>query len=183
MHGITLHIEKALAISGEMAWQELYWLAEQAARSAYIIEIGSWQGRSTRVLGDHTPGQVVSIDSFQGIPAQPELQGDKLYATCRKNLQDLIDIGRVTLLRGSSEHHLPLLATRTQADFIFIDGDHTFENVMRDMKLSWPLLRKGGLFSGHDYGKHWPGVIQAVTEFTKGARLFRTKRTIWSVIK
>jgi predicted O-methyltransferase YrrM len=36
-------------------------------------------------------------------------------------------------------------------DFIYIDGDHTYEGCKKDVELWWPKLRVGGLFSGHDY--------------------------------
>jgi hypothetical protein len=36
-------------------------------------------------------------------------------------------------------------------DFIFIDGDHTYEGVMNDLTLWWPKLKVGGIMSGHDY--------------------------------
>lgn len=36
-------------------------------------------------------------------------------------------------------------------DFIFIDGLHTYDQVKKDMENFYPKLKKGGLFSGHDY--------------------------------
>lgn len=51
-------------------------------------------------------------------------------------------------------------------DFVFIDASHTYEDVARDMAAWFPLLRAGGLFSGHDYGHHRQhGVKRAVDEF------------------
>jgi hypothetical protein len=32
---------------------------------------------------------------------------------------------------------------------------------------SWPKLKPGGVFSGHDYSEKFPGVIKAVKEFEK----------------
>lgn len=37
-----------------------------------------------------------------------------------------------------------------QLDFIFHDGDHTYEGAKRDYELYYPLLRPGGLFAIHD---------------------------------
>lgn len=50
-------------------------------------------------------------------------------------------------------------------DFIFIDGLHTYEQVLIDCKNYYPKLKTGGLFSGHDYNTI-QGVKQAVDEFT-----------------
>jgi predicted O-methyltransferase YrrM len=35
-------------------------------------------------------------------------------------------------------------------DFLFIDGDHTYEGVKRDWEMYSPLVRKGGLVAFHD---------------------------------
>jgi Methyltransferase domain len=50
-------------------------------------------------------------------------------------------------------------------DFVFIDADHSYSAVSRDIDAWLPKVRKSGIMSGHDY-KEWRdfGVIQAVTE-------------------
>lgn len=37
-------------------------------------------------------------------------------------------------------------------DFVFIDGDHTYEAVCDDLRAWTPKLKPGGLLCGHDYG-------------------------------
>lgn len=50
-------------------------------------------------------------------------------------------------------------------DFIYIDGDHTYNGVMCDL-LSWyPKIRNGGIISGHDWGWQTTGVQSAVTDW------------------
>jgi hypothetical protein len=48
-------------------------------------------------------------------------------------------------------------------DFVFIDGRHTFGDVVSDIELWGKLVHKGGIIAGHDY-KHpsYPGVTRAV---------------------
>jgi predicted O-methyltransferase YrrM len=49
-------------------------------------------------------------------------------------------------------------------DFVFIDADHNYESVKKDI-LSWlPKMREGGIMSGHDYHNNTCGVKQAVDE-------------------
>jgi hypothetical protein len=36
-------------------------------------------------------------------------------------------------------------------DFIFIDGDHSYEGAKWDMENYYDFIRPGGIFSGHDY--------------------------------
>jgi hypothetical protein len=47
-------------------------------------------------------------------------------------------------------------------DFIFIDADHGYESVKKDITAWVPKLKPGGLVSGHDI--NWPGVLKAVSE-------------------
>jgi predicted O-methyltransferase YrrM len=39
---------------------------------------------------------------------------------------------------------------RKRLDFLFIDGDHTYEGVKQDFEMYTPLVRKGGLVAMHD---------------------------------
>ena len=55
-----------------------------------------------------------------------------------------------------------------ELDFVFIDGDHSFAGVMRDLVAWWPKVRPGGLISGHDIDNDaFPGfaVRQAIEAF------------------
>ena len=47
-------------------------------------------------------------------------------------------------------------------DFVFIDADHTYEGVKRDIELWEPKVHQNGLIIGHDL--NWGGVARAVGE-------------------
>lgn len=78
-------------------------------------------------------------------------------------------------------------------DFIYIDANHNYENVMLDMILWLPKLKKGGMLAGHDYKKfkgqnHIYGVVPAVNDYAKflGKELIiwrGDKSPSWSFIK
>jgi len=48
-------------------------------------------------------------------------------------------------------------------DGVFIDGDHSYKQVVRDIAAWEPKVRPGGILSGHDFGNH-PDVARAVLE-------------------
>lgn len=48
-------------------------------------------------------------------------------------------------------------------DFVYMDGNHTYEFVKNDLKNWYPLIKKGGVLAGHD--AHFKDVIGAVMEF------------------
>jgi cephalosporin hydroxylase len=62
---------------------------------------------------------------------------------------------QVTMIHGSS-HDYELLAKvkellgETQLDFLFIDGDHTYEGVKQDYEMYKGLVKEGGWIGFHD---------------------------------
>ena len=60
-------------------------------------------------------------------------------------------------------------------DFVYIDGNHEYEYVKNDLSNYYPVVKKGGILAGHDYTKSWPGVVEAVNEFTHERGLEVTK--------
>lgn len=77
-----------------------------------------------------------------------------------------------------------------QLDFVFIDGNHSYDSVVEDLNLWWPKVKSGGLFSGHDYensiddGKYCQ-VKKAVDEFVdmNGLSVYTTECSSWWIIK
>ena len=47
-------------------------------------------------------------------------------------------------------------------DFVFIDGDHSYESVKNDINCWTPIVQEDGLIMGHDY--NWGDVARAVGE-------------------
>ncbi len=55
-----------------------------------------------------------------------------------------------------------------ELEFVFIDGNHSYETVKADIEAWWPKIRNGGLLIGHDYDpKRFPGVCRAVDAFAE----------------
>jgi predicted O-methyltransferase YrrM len=50
-------------------------------------------------------------------------------------------------------------------DFVYIDGDHSYEAVKKDIELYYPKVIKGGVIGGHDFCGSCPGVCRAVIKF------------------
>jgi predicted O-methyltransferase YrrM len=74
--------------------------------------------------------------------------------------------GRYEILRMKSEEAAERFADST-LDFVFIDGDHSYEGCSLDILLWFPKVRRGGLLCGHDYRDDMGfGVIRAVDEFS-----------------
>jgi predicted O-methyltransferase YrrM len=60
-------------------------------------------------------------------------------------------------------------------DFLYIDGDHSYDAVVRDVRNFVPFVREGGVVAFHDYKPGKDGVRRAVDELVAPhhARLFQ----------
>lgn len=57
---------------------------------------------------------------------------------------------------------------KEKLDFLYIDGNHYSPFVDNDIKNYYPLVRKGGIISGHDYNNSdWKDVVNAVNRFAR----------------
>lgn len=170
MQGVAsqVNIERALTIGGWMSERELIWLATQASKYNRIVEFGSFHGRSTRALADNSPddAHIWAVDPWSG--EYRTENGDVMEQVdtyvmpyfCM-NLMDHIRTGKVTPFRTwSYRFSLPHLV-----DMVFIDGDHRYQTVIKDINKAIELLENNGLICGHDWDHPtWPGVRKAVTE-------------------
>lgn len=181
---MALDLTRARAIHGWMSDGELKWLARAARRSQVVVEAGSYQGRSTRAMADHCPGIVYAVDPWEKMT--------RTFATFQDNLADHIASGRVVPLRATLEAAIPALeklgvakrrlfgrTPRGVVDLVFLDDDHAYETVRRNIDLAVRLAKPGGVICGHDYGRaSWPGVKLAVDEVFPAVNLLES---IWWV--
>lgn len=68
-------------------------------------------------------------------------------------------------------------------DFIFIDGDHRYESVLRDLNNYYSKIKIGGIFAGHDYGNR--EVNAALRDFLKEDydKIHSLENDVWYVEK
>ena len=102
------------------------------------LAFDDWNGHVDQVINDRT--RSIAIQNMVEF-------GDRFYHFFKK----------------SSEWTDPVYITPQVVDFVFIDGDHSLAGAKADMKLFYPMVRPGGLFSGHDY--NLPEVRKALEEF------------------
>jgi len=162
---MDVDLTKALQIpvQSSMFEHDLQRLAELSVGCKRIIELGSYHGRSTRAMLDSSTAHIWCIDSWNLPPVKPGGRevGDKDVQMFLDNIRDKRH--RVTILRMLTSDAVGLLPPDS-FDLVFIDADHSYEAVKFDILHYAPLLRDGGVMSGHDYGKGREGTIRAVDE-------------------
>ena len=173
-----LILDKAIAIPGWMSLRELTWLANVARECQVIVEFGSYLGRSTRALADNCPGIVYAVDPWNGAYYLEEgnvLDTVNTYVMPQfiMNLEPHVSKGKVIPVRNFSYNlKLPI-----KVDMVFIDGDHRYETVVKDINKALDLLKPGGIIAGHDYAfSTWPGVKKAVDHLLDNVTV---EDTIW----
>ncbi|ORA33347.1 hypothetical protein BST20_22530 [Mycobacterium branderi] len=122
-----------------------------------ILEIGSWEGRSSLFLLTYfTQGHLTAVDTWAGIDyylynATPDARD--LEARFDGNLAPCA--ARLTKRKGSSLHVLPqLLDEQQEFDLIYVDGSHFADDVLMDGITAWRLLKQGGIMIFDDF--LWP---------------------------
>jgi GT2 family glycosyltransferase len=174
----VIDISKARTIEGFMLDQELEWLARAAQKANVFVELGSWKGRSSNAIAQHLPhnGTLYCIDTWGGSPTESvltneasKMQGDKAFYDFIKNNHVYIISGRIVPLRMKGEHAFNLLREiGIKADVVFIDAEHTYEAVRRDIINGYSIVKDGGVLCGHDYAPDWETVRNAVDDNVSG---------------
>ena len=119
-----------------------------------MVEIGSYQGESTTLFAHiFKPNELYSVDPF--VNGYDDCDGSSTgdftnvihnfnerikHFPCIKHIRDF-SYGAVTQFEDDS------------LDFVYVDGDHTYDGVIRDIKLYLPKIKSGGFIAGHDLGK------------------------------
>lgn len=144
-----------------------------------MIEIGSFMGESTMMFASTCYfDKIYSIDPYDG-----DDMGIKDLGLNNWNfIQEQFKINTryfdyIEQINDYSQNVYNQFKDNS-IDFIYIDADHTYESVKRDIELFIPKLKNGGIIGGHDYSNSWPGVKQAVTE-TIGKPTWYFKDTSW----
>lgn len=148
-----------------------------------ILEIGSWAGGSAitfakAMQNTSKEGSVFCID--QWFPyfdlvthtnatyklMEHALSRNKIFNLFLHNVLTSGFQKTIHPLRGASDEILPLLA-HEQYDMVFIDGLHSYSQVLRDINTSMHLVRDGGLLCGDDLDLQTDDIDMKYTESVK----------------
>lgn len=141
------------------------------------VEIGVFRGDSSKLLLSRCRFMFL-IDPCIPYEGNPD---STVYAVEQDVRRNLNGRNNYHFIRGMSHEVEDQIS---EVDFVFIDGNHTYEYVRKDIELYWPKVRSGGFISGHDFGEGFPGVVQAVTEFSARTNLpFSIHQDCWIIHK
>jgi predicted O-methyltransferase YrrM len=131
-------------------------------------EIGVAQGTYSKILCSAIPGlELFCVDAYTAYERTSQRICDERYAKAK---QSLLGHNVHFVVKPSLEASYDF--EDGSLDFVYIDGDHTFDGAMTDL-IQWSKkVRSGGIVSGHDYYSFYKaGVIPAVDVYTRAHQI------------
>lgn len=174
-----IRILEPISKSGNISPLELIVLIKliEKRKPLRLFEIGTFDGRTALNMAAASPdgAKVFTLD----LPGQaarsttlPLAEADKFYILKENSgsrFKGTEFEPKITQLFGDSAV-FDFGPYENSMDFIFVDGSHSHEYVLKDSGTALKLLRNGkGIILWHDYLGKWYGAAQALNE------LYRTK--------
>jgi len=144
-------------------------------------EIGVWEGDFSVELNEVVnPTKFYLVDPWKFMDEYPDrwyggftgggLVGDgyhnqedmdKLYQKVKDKFKGKSNVEFLRIFSDDlSKHILP-----NSLDWVYIDGDHSYEQVLKDLVLSYSLVKKGGYITGDDWSQD-NDIAKAITTFS-----------------
>lgn len=122
-----------------------------------MLEIGSWEGRSTCWLLEniltHVDATITCIDTFEGSLEHKNYNQQYIKSIEERFKFNITITGaseKVQKIVGSSKDVLRTLPMQNY-DILYIDGSHLASDVLEDAVISWGLVKVGGIIIFDDY--------------------------------
>jgi predicted O-methyltransferase YrrM len=172
---ISKHGTRSFAVPTQLTKTErvlLYTLAAQLSHEATLVEIGSWFGGSAQFLAaaaSQRNGTLYCVDTWMG-----DAMTSPSYDSHTEFLANVRRFGPIVKpLRGTSDEMAKQF--KSKIDFLFIDGDHSYDGCRLDIEAWFPHLEREAIVVFHDYG--WAeGVQRAVKELVLPIQLTPGRR-------
>jgi predicted O-methyltransferase YrrM len=161
----------------------LFSVSSKLKNKGVIVEIGSFKGKSTAYIGNGAKlsgiNKIYCVDPHNGGESLSIKLGkynsfEEFQYNCRKSKVDDIVIPLVDI----SENVVKTF--KEDIEFIFIDGDHSYEAVLLDFELWNPKLLNGGIIAFHDTNQK--GVQKVVWDNILNSLSFRNAGRAGTII-
>jgi tetratricopeptide (TPR) repeat protein/GT2 family glycosyltransferase len=136
-----------------------------AVPEAAIVEVGTYCGKSTVVIGS-------ALDALDAGVTLHAIDPHQNYHYGR--FADTFDIAVANVARHGFEKRVRVTRARsTEVEWsapivlLFIDGLHDYASVLADFQHFAPHVVPGGFVAFHDYFEHCPGVMQCVDDLLR----------------
>jgi predicted O-methyltransferase YrrM len=157
-----------------------------------MLEIGAWAGSSTLLFADQlrkVNGKIITVDIWDNYT---EIEGseypknhnrqkmkeanidDKMYKIFIHNIKSS-GYKNISFLRMKSDQALKLFSDKS-FDLIYIDGDHSYEAVKKDIVYAKKKIKKNGIICGDDLEIEYKNIDKKFTD--KKSRFYLNPKEI-----
>lgn len=135
-----------------------------------MFEFGTYMGRTTYYLAHNNPnGKVTTLN----LPPERDPRYGPYLGVLFKGFDEEKRIAQIHM----DSREFDTAQYRRQFDFVFVDGDHSYDLVMNDTQKAFDLIKEGGIIIWHDYAPKSEGLVRFFREFTQDRPLFRIRST------
>lgn len=134
------------------------------------VEIGVCRGENIKNLLNECQNikKIYGIDpwiAYQDSLTITQETADGWHKNATDLLSNYLKIERAVLIRKKSLDAVDAFENG-QLDFVFIDGNHSYDMALADCRAWWQKVKPGGVLSGHDFRPKDIEVRKAVYEFS-----------------
>lgn len=122
------------AVPGEVRYREE--IPSLLKKFDMMVEVGTFHGDHLKLL----------MERYKPVRA---LGVDHRPFCCAKTCENVDSVRHAQMFAKSDEVAQYIAAN--SLDYVYIDGDHRYKSVMRDIVVWWPKVRPGGILAGHDF--------------------------------
>jgi hypothetical protein len=162
-------------IPGWFVYKPLYdKMVENAPFNSTFVEVGAWFGKSTNYLAGKIKESkknihFTTIDTFKGTQTEElhlnivdNFNGDILYEFIDNTIISN-NYGTFDIIKDESKNAATQFVNQS-IEYLMIDGGHSYDEVMDDIRLWYNKVKPGGVISGDDYNI-FEGVNRAADEY------------------
>jgi hypothetical protein len=128
-----------------------------ARKNMVVFELGSFTGYSAvgmlKTIHDNN-GSLYCVDWFKGNVGvdwlEKTCEDTDILGTFRRNLEESGYEGNTSILVGNT-NAIGAIVANNSADMVFIDADHRYSGIKKDIETWYPKVRPGGILCGHDF--------------------------------
>lgn len=148
-------------------------------RSLTSCEIGVQSGSFSKQILQQFPlvDKHILVDCWKNQPAEiyndaankNDIEQENIFKHCLKNLEEF---EQKLIIKREYSSQACLYIDDKCLDFLYIDGNHSYDAVKKDLNDWYPKMKHNSIISGHDYvSTAIFGVIRAVDEFCSNNNL------------
>jgi hypothetical protein len=147
-------------------------LISQLPKNMAWAELGVFIGEfSKEIFTIASPSKLYLVDIFPDTMISGDKDGHNVRTLNLTNvpneLSSYFSNQPVEIIKSKTTDFLHRMSeSDSKIDCVYIDADHSYDSVKKDLELSYNIVKENGFICGHDYHPtHFEGVFRAVNEF------------------